>query len=180
MVSLWRKYDHKMPALKELHWLLLEQRIHFKILLLVSKTQHCIAPPYLSPLLSHYKSTGRPLRSEGKYLLTTHQNRLEGFSKSLFRPYRPSPLEHALWRQTCLTLYWLHCCQNPSFSWLQKNWLTSSIGHIPSSQSSSLGHIISGQACPLLTDIEKNPAKWRKLFGFEPNYQNISHRHIWL
>ena len=70
IVSLRRKYDHITPVLKDLHWLPVEYRINYKILLLAYKAQHGMAPPYLSSLLSPYKP-GRSLRSEGKHLLTT-------------------------------------------------------------------------------------------------------------
>ena len=63
-VSLRRKYDHITPVLKDLHWLPVEYRINYKILLLAYKAQHGMAPPYLSSLLSPYKP-GRYLRSEG-------------------------------------------------------------------------------------------------------------------
>ena len=70
IVSLRRKYDHITPGLKELHWLPVEQRINYKILLLAYVAQQGMDPPYLSSLLSSYKP-GRPLLSNGKHLLTT-------------------------------------------------------------------------------------------------------------
>ena len=60
IVSLRRKYDHITPVLKDLHWLPVEYRINYKILLLAYKAQHGMAPPYLSSLLSPYKP-GRSL-----------------------------------------------------------------------------------------------------------------------
>ena len=70
IVSLRRKYDHITPVLKELHWLPVEQRINYKILLLAYVAQQGMDPPYLSSLLSPYKP-GRSLLSQGKHLLTT-------------------------------------------------------------------------------------------------------------
>ena len=70
ILFLWRKYDHTTPVLKELPWLPVEQGINYKILLLAYKAQHGMASPYLLSLLSPY-NRGRPLRSEGKHLLTT-------------------------------------------------------------------------------------------------------------
>ena len=93
IVSLGWKYDHITPVLKDLHWLPVEYRMNYKILLLAYKAQHGMAPPYLSSLLSPYKP-GRSLRSEGKYLLTTPCYRLEGFGKCCFA-CRPFSLEHA-------------------------------------------------------------------------------------
>ena len=88
-VSLRRKYDHITPVLKDLHWLPVEYRINYKILLLAYKAQHGMAPPYLSSLLSPYKP-GRSLRSEGKHLLMTPCYRLEGFGKRCFAHATPS------------------------------------------------------------------------------------------
>ena len=62
IVSLWRKYDHITPLLKDLHWLPVEYRINYKILLLAYKAQHGMEPTYLSSLLSSYKPV-RSLRS---------------------------------------------------------------------------------------------------------------------
>ena len=83
LISLRRKYDHITPVLKDLHWLPVEHRINYKILLLAYKAQHGVAPPYLSSLLSPYKPE-RSLQSEGKHLLTTPDYRLEGFGKRCF------------------------------------------------------------------------------------------------
>ena len=49
IVSLRRKYDHITPVLKDLHWLPVEYRINYKILLLAYKAQHGMAPPYCRP-----------------------------------------------------------------------------------------------------------------------------------
>ena len=89
IVSLRRKYGHITPVLKELHWLPVEQGISYKILLLAYKAPHDIAPSYLSSLLSPYK-LGRPLRSEGKHLLTTPRYRIEGFGKRCLAHATPS------------------------------------------------------------------------------------------
>ena len=95
IVSLRRKYDHITPVLKDLHWLPVEYRINYKILLLAYKAQHGMAPPYLSSLLSPYKP-GRSLRSEGKHLLTTPRFRLEGFGKRCFAPHATPSLWNTL------------------------------------------------------------------------------------
>ena len=56
-----RKYDHITEARYELHWLPVDKRIDFKILLLTYKALNGLAPGYLSDLLVHY-SQGRSLR----------------------------------------------------------------------------------------------------------------------
>ena len=49
-----KKYDHITPLLMELHWLPIEQRINFQILLITFKTLHNQAPTYLTDLLTYY------------------------------------------------------------------------------------------------------------------------------
>jgi len=56
------KFDHITPILKELHWLPVQHRISFKILLLSYKCLHDLAPVYLSDLLHPY-IPARNLRS---------------------------------------------------------------------------------------------------------------------
>ncbi|XP_072019637.1 uncharacterized protein [Amphiura filiformis] len=64
LISLTKKRDHITPILRDqLHWLPIEERIQFKILLLTYKAFHGIAPPYLSELISLYIPP-RGLRSE--------------------------------------------------------------------------------------------------------------------
>ena len=48
------KYSHVTQAKKDqdLHWLPVRARIHFKILLLVFKAIHGLAPPYISDLVT--------------------------------------------------------------------------------------------------------------------------------
>ncbi len=58
-----RKYDHISPVMSTLHWLPIEHRIDFKILLITYKALNGLAPQYLSELLSHY-SPPCPLRSQ--------------------------------------------------------------------------------------------------------------------
>ena len=63
-----RKSCHVTPILQELHWLPVNQRIVFKLLMIVCKFIYNIAPSYLSELLSQYSPTRR-LRSGNKQLL---------------------------------------------------------------------------------------------------------------
>ena len=48
LVSSRSKYDHVTPLLQELHWLRIEQRIEFKLSVLVFRYLNCLAPSYLS------------------------------------------------------------------------------------------------------------------------------------
>lgn len=71
-----RKCDHITPILRALHWLPIQFRIDFKILLLVYKSLHNQAPSYLSELLHFYTPT-RSLRSSDQNLLVVPQSRLK-------------------------------------------------------------------------------------------------------
>ncbi len=56
------RIDHITPVLASLHWLPISFRIQFKILLLVFKSLHGLAPQYLSELL-HPHAPVRAMRS---------------------------------------------------------------------------------------------------------------------
>ena len=64
-----RSRDHITPVLRQLHWLPIQQRIHFKILLNTYKALHNLAPSYLTDLLLRHSPTRR-LRSADHNLLT--------------------------------------------------------------------------------------------------------------
>ena len=81
--------QHLTPVLKDLHWLPVEQRMEYKVLLLTYKALHGKAPAYISQLLSLYTPT-RPLRSENKNLLRVPRCRLEGFDRRCFAYAAPS------------------------------------------------------------------------------------------
>ena len=63
-----KKYEHISDALRNLHWLPIECRIKFKILLTVYKSLNGLAPDYLSALIDVRRPT-RSLRSSDKLLL---------------------------------------------------------------------------------------------------------------
>ena len=48
-----KKYDHIKPVLKQLHWLPVNKRINYKILLLTYKALNGQAPSYITELLDH-------------------------------------------------------------------------------------------------------------------------------
>ena len=68
VVTLSRKSCHITPILKELHWLLVSQRIFFKLMLIVHKSVNNIAPIYISELHKVY-TPSRNLRSSNMSLL---------------------------------------------------------------------------------------------------------------
>ncbi len=70
------KRDHVTLLLKALHWLPVQFRIHFQILLFVFKSLHNQAPIYLSELLHQYIPS-RSLRSCEQNLLLIPHSRLK-------------------------------------------------------------------------------------------------------
>ena len=138
MLSLRRQFDHITQVLKYLHWLPVEQRIEYKVLLFTNKTLHGKAPAYISQFLSLYTPT-RPLRSENKNLLRVQRCHLQGFGRRSFAYGAPSlhllnvplPLipSRAAWRLTCLMwhipgstdcyIVWVYCCDSFSVFYLQ-------------------------------------------------------------
>jgi len=62
IVTRLHKRDHITPTLRALHWLSIEQRINYKILLFVYRSIHNSAPLYLSNLI-HRQQNQRNLRS---------------------------------------------------------------------------------------------------------------------
>ena len=57
------KYSHITPVLKELHWLPVRFRIHFKILLLTFKVLNGMPPDYTMELIKVRKNARYSLRS---------------------------------------------------------------------------------------------------------------------
>jgi len=69
-----RKFDRITPVMRELHWLLVRQRIRFKTAVLVFKCLHGLTPEYLSEYCK--LTTGRSrLRSANACLLSVPRTR---------------------------------------------------------------------------------------------------------
>ena len=68
LITRKRKYDSITPILISLHWLPVQYRCQYKLLLYVFKAQHGKAPSYLQELITPYKPK-RALRSENSMLL---------------------------------------------------------------------------------------------------------------
>ena len=67
LVTKTRKYEHITPVMINLHWLPIQYRIQFKLLLLIYKSLHGLAPSYLTDKLSLRPNKG--LRSDNQLLL---------------------------------------------------------------------------------------------------------------
>ena len=68
MISGTQTTDHITPILKNLHWLPVEARINFKILLITYKILNGQSASYLEPIIQEYHSL-RTLRSSSRSLL---------------------------------------------------------------------------------------------------------------
>ena len=82
------KRDHIRPVLKKLHWLPIEKRNVFKILLLTFKARAKLAPQYIQDLINDY-TPQRNLRSGSKCLLETPNYNLESYGKRAFSVAAP-------------------------------------------------------------------------------------------
>lgn len=90
--------QHITPVLANLHWLPVRFRIKFKILLLVYKSMHEMAPSYLAQLLSPYVPA-RTLRSSEQHLLLVPPARYKARGERAFSVCAPK-----LWNQLPLTV----------------------------------------------------------------------------
>ena len=103
IVSRQQKHFHITPILFNLHWLPIEQRIKFKVLLFVFKCIHDIAPAYLCDLI-HFKQNERNLRSSNTLLLDndTPSNRYGERSFSIYGPTEWNKLPVFIRKTDCL------------------------------------------------------------------------------
>ena len=83
-----KKSDHITPALHHLHWLPIEQRIDYKILLLTWKALHGQAPGYMCDLVVPYNPT-RSLRSQHAKLLVEPRFKSNGYGGRAFSRLSP-------------------------------------------------------------------------------------------
>ena len=82
------KYEHITPILEELHWIPVDQRTEFKILVLTFKALNGTAPKYLRDLLILCQSN-RTLRSIDKKLLAVPSYNLERYGRRAFSVAAP-------------------------------------------------------------------------------------------
>ena len=75
MVSRKKKFDHVLPILTSLHWLPIEYRIKFKILLLTFRAINGTAPKYVTDLISTHQPR-RCLRNSNILELDVPKSRL--------------------------------------------------------------------------------------------------------
>ena len=82
------KYEHITPSLHKLHWLPVEKRIVFKILVITFKVLANSSPKYLSDILVKYQPK-RVLRSQSNNLLVEYKTNSK-YGKCVFRNCAPS------------------------------------------------------------------------------------------
>ena len=83
LVTGTKKREHMTPILRDLHWLPVECRPKFKILLYTFKALHKIAPAYIQELVSVYQPR-RSLRSENSFTLTVPKIRSATYGMRCF------------------------------------------------------------------------------------------------
>ena len=81
------KYDHITPVLKLLHWLPIEKRTVYKLLLITFKCLNNQAPKYLQELLTLRSNRG--LRSDNKMLLEVPKSRTVTYGDRAFSNAAP-------------------------------------------------------------------------------------------
>ena len=82
------KFQHITPVLCELHWLPIQYRIIFKILLLVYKSLNGTSPSYLAQEL-YYRSHTRSLRSVSNELLMKPRSYTKTYGDRAFAVHAP-------------------------------------------------------------------------------------------
>ena len=88
-----KKSDHITPVLSNLHWLPIEHRVIFKLLLYTYKALDGLAPDYLANLLTFYKPV-RTLRSSRSINLSVPRSRTSTYGDRSFACVSPR-----LWNQ---------------------------------------------------------------------------------
>ena len=89
ILTLSRPSCNITPVLIELHWLPIEKRIEYKLLLITFKATHNLAPQYISDMLQPYP-TPRPLRSSDENLLAIPQSRTKSYGDRAFSIAAPT------------------------------------------------------------------------------------------
>jgi len=77
------------PVLCRLHWLPVDVRINFKVLLMVYKVLHGLAPHYIRKRLNEYQHT-RQLGSSPHIMLQIPKTRTGRYGDSAFSAYAPN------------------------------------------------------------------------------------------
>lgn len=90
VIAVKRKCDHITPVLKSLHWLPVEKRCIFKVLLLTYKCLNGKGPKYLADLLTPKESQSYSLRSNSKGLLDIPPTKQKTYGDRAFSKAAPT------------------------------------------------------------------------------------------
>ena len=82
------KREHVTPLLRSLHWLPIQKRIVYKILLLTYKSIHGLAPAYVNSMLAAHTPV-RQLRSSTRGLLSIPKTKLKSYGDHAFSSSAP-------------------------------------------------------------------------------------------
>ena len=88
LVTKTPRHQHITPVLKELHWLPVDKRIHFKILMHTFRSIHGDAPTYLQDQIQLYRPT-RQLRSANDTLLVPPKAKTVSYGERSFKYAAP-------------------------------------------------------------------------------------------
>ena len=94
-----RKYDRITETMYDLHWLPVERRIQFKLLLVTYKALNGLAPVYLSSLLVPYSSRRSNMQPHGNFLL-----QVPCTSKATFGDRTNTAVAPVLWNELPSTI----------------------------------------------------------------------------
>ena len=85
MIMCIKRHDRQRitAVLRRLHWLPVKWRINYKIVVLVFRALHGLAPAYVSTLITPYEPR-RALRSTGSALLCVPRHNLERYGRRSF------------------------------------------------------------------------------------------------
>ncbi|XP_033641004.1 uncharacterized protein LOC117301244 [Asterias rubens] len=98
LIARSKKQNHITPILQELHWLPVNARIQYKVLLLTFNAVHGLSPHYISELITPYTPT-RSLRSSSQLLLQVPPYKTKTYGKRTFAFSAPT-----LWNSLPATL----------------------------------------------------------------------------
>ena len=98
-----KKTDHITPVLNKLHWLPVNDRIIFKLLLLTYKSLNGLTPVYINELLYHYTPC-RSLRSSDSNFLVIPKTTTVSYGDGSFAAVAPK-----LWNQLPLAIRQSNC-----------------------------------------------------------------------
>ncbi len=75
LVTNTRKYSHITPVLRSLHWLPVEQRLEYKVLLITFRALKFSSPEYIASLIHIHKSNRSGLRSSSDFSLVVPKSK---------------------------------------------------------------------------------------------------------